>query len=239
MSYSIVIPVLDPSGKWTPNPGLNRPGWKVTAACDEGTPRTQPKDAWWDITHSPKPGKGASLRVAAEHVLSTNPRSVVFTDADAFLVEHILTVGRYAQDWPVVIAQRSQSGHINSPYRQLLHQTVKKVIHPRGVDTQTGLKGFRPDLLKHILSAESDLFRGRYEYDLRVFRWLHKQNIRPMMLPFDEIPGSGGDTQVRPFADLWPCFKAVLGRLPPTGDGNWAKLQDHPTGGFGHVFSDL
>ena len=204
---AVVSPVANPPPDWEPPPGLEGEVTVIAALRPYA-----PSPGWWTAVPAPV-GKGPAIRTGAEAALRLKPPAVAFCDADAYDAPDILRVVRGAVQAPAVYAIRSRSGH-RSPLRRGLHQAVKNHLSPRGLDTQSPLKAFRADVLSALLGVSPDLYRGRYEFDLRVARALTSWGIEPARFPADEAPGSGGPSGVR-LRDLLLCARAHLFPDPP------------------------
>ena len=212
----ILIPMLKKQGgRWDPNPELtallNQQNfvWRMIVCLDDGTPYLTTGEPV-EQTRAGSRGKGESLRAGIQEALKWNANAVVFCDADAYSPYRICEISVMSLECPVVIANRPYSGHRSSLYRRVLHQIVKRLLPPFGVDTQSGLKGFQAEVLQAAVNARPTIFCGRYEYDLRLFRFLRSENVPLKLVHTPELEGSGGATSVRPAADLWPCLKALL-----------------------------
>lgn len=202
--YAVVFPVKDPPPGWEPDPALRRAGVRVTAAVY--APPGYGEGPWWETIRVPL-GKGPAVRAGASHVVDCGEFSrAAFVDTGAYSASDILRV--LESPAPVAVAQRSVSGH-SSPWRKAVHRAVKGMVPPRGCDTQSPLKSFRISLLAELLAVEPDLFRGAYEFDLRVFRALSRWGVEIERIPLDEARGSGGPSGVRPRHYL-SAAKAVL-----------------------------
>ncbi|SDN86937.1 Glycosyltransferase involved in cell wall bisynthesis [Klenkia soli] len=121
------------------------------------------------LHHGVNRGKGAALRTGFAHVALVSPGSAVVTaDADGqHLPEDVVRVAA-AVGAGVVLGVRSFGGD-DVPLRSRVGNRVSAVLVRAAtgralVDTQTGLRGFAPDLLPWLLTVTGD----RFEYELRV-----------------------------------------------------------------------
>ena len=123
------------------------------------------------LHHGVNRGKGAALRTGFAHVELVSPASAVVTaDADGqHLPEDVVRVAaRVGEDPGMVLGVRSFGGD-DVPLRSRVGNRVSAVLVRAATgralaDTQTGLRGFAPDLLPWLLTVAGD----RFEYELRV-----------------------------------------------------------------------
>ncbi|PUB23503.1 GtrA-like protein [Promicromonospora sp. AC04] len=143
------------------------------------------------LRHDRNRGKGAALRTAFAHALAERPGTPVVTadadgqhtPADVREVADALTAG--AGD--VVLGVRSFDGP-DVPLRSRVGNTVsaqafRLATGVRLPDTQTGLRGFTPNLLPRLIAVPGD----RFEYEQRVLLQAARRPDRLAQVPITTI----------------------------------------------------
>ncbi|SCX44630.1 Glycosyltransferase involved in cell wall bisynthesis [Klenkia marina] len=142
------------------------------------------------LHHGVNRGKGAALRSGFAHVALVSPGSAVVTaDADGqHLPEDVVRVARAVPAGTgtgggIVLGVRSFGGD-DVPLRSRVGNRVSAVLVRAATgralaDTQTGLRGFAPDLLPWLLDVTGD----RFEYELRVLLEAARRGT-----PIDQVP---------------------------------------------------
>ncbi|GAA2224434.1 bifunctional glycosyltransferase family 2/GtrA family protein [Promicromonospora sukumoe] len=130
------------------------------------------------LRHDRNRGKGAALRTAFARLLAGPGTPVVTADADG---QHTPDDVRAVADalvagaGDVVLGVRSFSGP-DVPLRSRVGNTVsahafRLATGVRLPDTQTGLRGYAPDLLPRLLAVPGDRFEYEQRVLLRATRW--------------------------------------------------------------------
>ncbi|GAA4312337.1 hypothetical protein GCM10023162_18200 [Klenkia terrae] len=140
------------------------------------------------LRHGVNRGKGAALRAGLAHVLLVSPSAAVVTaDADGqHLPEDVVRVAGRAPHG-LVLGVRSFDG-ADVPLRSKVGNRVSAVLVRAATgralaDTQTGLRGFAPDLLPWLLTVPGD----RFEYELRVLLEVARRGTPIEQLPITTV----------------------------------------------------
>lgn len=166
------------------------------------------------ITHSVNHGKGAALKTGFAHVARTAPdQAVVCADSDG---QHrpadITTIaaeverGRAA----IVLGSRGFTGRV--PLRSRLGNAITRRVFAiltgrRLGDTQTGLRGYPPDLLAWL----GDIPGERFEYEQQVLLRAVEES-----LPIAEVDiatvylEANASSHFRPVRDSWAIYHALV-----------------------------
>lgn len=186
---------------------------------DDGSPdgtadRALAAEAEQVVTFPHNRGKGAAVRAG---VLAARGRTVVFTDADlAYGPEQVRRVLRAVEDgWDVAIGDRRhpETRTLVAPARlramgsRLVNMLVYLVLLGSFRDTQSGLKGFRSDVGRFILS------RGRIEgfaFDIELLHLVERHDFSLVEVPV-EVTNSTRST-VRPGRAMFTLL-ADIGRI--------------------------
>lgn len=171
-------------------------------------------DADQVVTFPHNRGKGAAVRAG---VLAARGRAVVFTDADlAYGPEQVLRVMRAVEDgWDVAIGDRRHpetrtlvaAARLRALGSRLVNLLVYLVLLGNFRDTQSGLKGFRSDVGRFILS------RGRIEgfaFDIELLHLVERHDLSLVEVPV-EVTNSTRST-VRPGRAMLTLL-ADIGRI--------------------------
>lgn len=149
------------------------------------------------LHHAGNRGKGAALRTGFAHVALVSPGSAVVTaDADGqHLPGDVVRVAAAVGDGTgvggagagLVLGVRSFGGD-DVPLRSRVGNRVSAVLVRAATgralaDTQTGLRGFAPDLLPWLLTVPGD----RFEYELRVLLEAARRGVPVAQVPISTV----------------------------------------------------
>jgi len=123
------------------------------------------------LRHVENQGKGCALKTGFEHIKNSNENEgVVCADCDGqHIVDDIIKVAEEIKNHKdfVIIGCRRFTGKV--PFRSRFGNTVSRVLFTYATgtkvyDTQSGLRGYSPDMLDWLCSVPGE----RYEYEINV-----------------------------------------------------------------------
>lgn len=142
------------------------------------------------LTHAVNLGKGRALKTGINHILGlpSDILGVVTADADGqHRTEDIVAVAQrlLSGNDPVILGTRTF--HDDVPLRSRLGNQLTRIIFTaitgkRVADTQTGLRGFRRDVLPELLTLDGE----RYEYEMTVLAHVCQQRS-PIQVPIETV----------------------------------------------------
>jgi glycosyltransferase involved in cell wall biosynthesis len=142
------------------------------------------------LTHAVNLGKGRALKTGINHILGLplEIQAVVTADADGqHRIADIVAVAQrlLAGNEAVVLGTRSFDADV--PLRSRLGNQLTRVIFgfitgARIADTQTGLRGFRRELLPELMVLDGE----RYEYEMTVLAHVC-QHRSPVQVPIETV----------------------------------------------------
>lgn len=174
------------------------------------------------LTHEQNKGKGSALKTGFAYILEQGWQDAVVTaDADGqHLPEDISAVGQEALVYPgnIILGTRRFTGQV--PWRNRTGNAITRFVFAvasgkKIYDTQTGLRGFSPDLLPWLLQVKGD----RFDYEMNMLLDAVAEDV-----PFIEktihtvyAEKEKYSTHFRPFRDsvkvYWPIVTFSLSSL--------------------------
>lgn len=167
------------------------------------------------LTHPVNRGKGRALKTGFRHLLETGAADVVVcADSDGqHLPQDILRVARAVREHPgqMVLGSRQFTGKV--PLRSSIGNTATRKIYSflsgiRLHDTQTGLRGYSPEMLDWLCQVPGE----RFEYEMNLLLQAPRAGYSFFELPIETVYiDRNSSSHFRPLADsvkiYWPIAK--------------------------------
>ncbi len=146
------------------------------------------------LTHAVNQGKGRALKTAFNHLLCRREKCpcAVTVDSDGqHRIADIIEVVKAAQANPkhLIMGCRDFSdNNVNIPKRSRFgNRTTSRVLHLLcGIklsDTQTGLRGFSPDAMRHFMKSKGE----RFEYEMNMILDAREYGLEIQEIPIETV----------------------------------------------------
>ena len=134
------------------------------------------------LHHTINKGKGRALKTAFQYVIDNfkgEKYIVVTVDCDGqHSLDDVIRLLDYNVDHPNTLVLGSRKLNNKVPLRSKLGNTITRIVffiatHVFIYDTQTGLRSFSNDLIKHMIQIKGE----RFEYEMNVLLYLTRLSI--------------------------------------------------------------
>lgn len=166
------------------------------------------------LRHDTNMGKGCALKTGFRHLLQADkPESVICADSDGqHLPSDILRVSEVLSEegTRVVLGSRRFTGKV--PARSRFGNAVTRAVYAFATgskihDTQTGLRGYSPDMLQWLCEIQGD----RFEYEMNLLLAAHKEGISVDEVFIDTVYlDENKSSHFRPLADSLRVYLPIL-----------------------------
>ncbi|MFC4302112.1 glycosyltransferase family 2 protein [Cohnella boryungensis] len=149
------------------------------------------------LTHRSNQGKGSALKTGFRHIRASGDTSgIVCADSDGqHLPKDIAAVGEALRRNPghIVLGSRHFVGKV--PFRSRLGNAATRLVYrfATGVsvrDTQTGLRGYSPDMLDWLCSLSGE----RFEYEMIMLLEAKQAGYPLIELPIETVYLNGNES---------------------------------------------
>jgi Glycosyltransferases involved in cell wall biogenesis len=157
------------------------------------------------VTHPANLGKGRALKTGFDYIRrSGHPDGVVCADSDGqHLPKDIMRVANAVREHPrhIVLGSRRFTGKV--PARSRFGNTATRMVYSYATgtpihDTQTGLRGYSPDMLDWLCRIPGD----RFEYEMNMLLESKNAGYDLMEVPIDTVYlDENKSSHFRPLAD--------------------------------------
>ncbi|MWC26670.1 bifunctional glycosyltransferase family 2/GtrA family protein [Paenibacillus sp. MMS18-CY102] len=166
------------------------------------------------LTHAINLGKGRALKTGFQYMLETGQRaSIICADSDGqHLPEDIMRIAEAVEKHPrqIVLGSRRFTGKVplrsrfgNSATRMVYSFTTGTSLH----DTQTGLRGFSPDMLDWLCRIPGD----RFEYEMNMLLEAQPEGYHLLEIPIDTVYlDDNKSSHFRPVADSMSVYMPIV-----------------------------
>jgi glycosyltransferase involved in cell wall biosynthesis len=165
------------------------------------------------LRHESNRGKGAALKTAFDWLARNCPEEpVVCADSDGqHYIGDILSIARAVVPGSCVIVLGSRYFDKTTPLRSRMGNGATRAIFraitgTRLYDTQTGLRGYPPELMPWLRSIDGD----RFEYEYNVLLHVAKANMKIREIPINTLyKDRNKGTHFRTFRDAAPICRCI------------------------------
>lgn len=167
------------------------------------------------LTHPVNLGKGAALKTGFRYLRETCPagEGVVCADSDGqHLPQDIVRIARTVRERPgeIIMGSRHFTGKV--PFRSRFGNSATRMIYTfstgqRIQDTQTGLRGYSPELLNWLLRVPGE----RFEYEMNMLLEAQSEGVPLYEVPIDTVYlNENESSHFRPLADSARVYLPIL-----------------------------
>lgn len=165
------------------------------------------------LRHEKNRGKGCALKTGFQYLLDQGcTEGVICADSDGQHLpgDIVRAAMALSEQGGIVLGSRRFSGKV--PLRSRFGNTVTRTVYAlmtgSGVhDTQTGLRGYSPDMLKWLCGIPGD----RFEYEMNLLLAAHKEGITVKEIFIDTVYiDENRSSHFRPLADSFRIYLPIL-----------------------------
>ncbi|WP_438447285.1 GtrA family protein [Gorillibacterium sp. sgz5001074] len=167
------------------------------------------------LTHRINQGKGAALKTGFRYLRDTGTASsgVVCADSDGqHLPQDILRIARTVSERPgeIILGCRHFTGKV--PFRSRFGNSATRWVYAvstgrRIQDTQTGLRGYSPELLDWLLQVPGD----RFEYEMNLLLDAQTEGVTLTEMSIDTVYlNENESSHFRPLTDSARVYLPIL-----------------------------